>query len=282
MALELAPCDLESNLYVPRPAEVVAVEPQTALETLVRFRLADGSSLGHRPGQFVQVFLPGIGEAPISICSAPEPGGTFDLCVRKIGDVTSAIHRLQPGATVGIRGPFGNGFPLETLTGWDLLIVGGGLGLVPLRSVIQYVAGHRDDFGQVTVLYGFKSPSERLFTKELEEWGTTGRLDMRLTVDRPHPDWTGHVGVITTLFPEVQVSPKHTKALVVGPPIMYQFALTECRLKGLADDNIIMSLERRMRCGVGKCGHCQINNKYVCTDGPVFTFSEVKHMWEAI
>lgn len=282
MALELCQCDMESDLYVPRPAQVVAAQTQTPTERLVRFRLADGSDLGHKPGQFVQIFVPGIGEAPISICSAPNPEHTFDLTVRKLGDVTSALHRLEPGDTVGIRGPFGNGFDMEALQGYDLLIVGGGIGFVPLRSVIQYVAAHRQDYANVTMLYGFRTPVEQMFTDELKHWAEDCNMDVRLTVDRPHPDWDGHVGVITTLFPEVQINPPQTYALVVGPPIMYQFVITECRLKGLADDHIIMSLERRMRCGVGKCGHCQINNKYVCMDGPVFTFSEVKHMWEAI
>jgi sulfite reductase subunit B len=282
MALELCQCDMESDLYVPRPAQVVAVEPQTPTEKLVRFRFPDGSDLGHKPGQFVQVFIPGIGEAPISICSAPNPEHTFDLTVRKLGDVTGAIHRLQPGDVVGIRGPFGNGFDMEALKGYDLLIVGGGIGFVPLRSVIQYVAGHRDDYANVIVLYGFKAPVEEMYVDELAHWAKDCNMDVRLTVDRAHPDWSGHVGVITTLFPDVQITPPRTYALVVGPPIMYQFVITECRLKGLADDHIIMSLERRMRCGVGKCGHCQINNKYVCMDGPVFTYSEVKHLWEAI
>lgn len=282
MALELCNCEKESDLYVPRNAQVVKVEPQTELEVLVRFRLQDGSELDHVPGQFVQLYIPAIGEAPISVASAPCPEGTFDLCVRKVGDVTKAIHGLQEGDFVGIRGPFGNGFPMDELKDHDLLIVAGGIGLVPLRSVIQYVAANRDEFDEVILLYGFKNPQEQLFTEELEEWSSQGNLDVRLTIDKPHPDWDGHVGVITTLFPELELNPAHTKALVVGPPIMYQFVITECRLKGLADDDLLMSLERRMRCGVGKCGHCQINNKYVCLDGPVFTYSEVKHMWEAI
>ena len=282
MALELCQCDMESDLYVPRPAQVVAVEPQTPSETLVRFKFADGSDLGHQPGQFVQIFIPGIGEAPISICSASNPQRTFDLTVRKLGDVTGAIHKLQPGDVVGIRGPFGNGFDMDALKGYDLLIVGGGIGFVPLRSVIQYVAAHREDYANVHLLYGFKSPIEQMYADELNHWEADCDMDVRLTIDRPHPAWEGHVGVITTLFPDLTISPPRTYALVVGPPIMYQFVLTECRLKGLADDHIIMSLERRMRCGVGKCGHCQINNKYVCMDGPVFTFSDVKHLWEAI
>jgi NAD(P)H-flavin reductase len=258
----------------------MAVEPQTEMETLIRLKLDSGEDLGHVPGQFLQLYLPMIGEAPFGLASSAKPDGTFDLCVRKLGDVTGAVHKLPEGAAVGVRGPFGNGFPMESLNGFDLLIVAGGIGLVPLRSVIQYVAEHRADYEKVTVLYGFKTPAERLFQADLETWA--GVMDVRLTVDRPHPDWSGHVGVITTLFPGLEVAPARTKALVVGPPIMYQFVLTECRLKGLADDNILMSLERRMRCGVGKCGHCQINNKYVCQDGPVFSFSDVKHMWEAI
>jgi len=282
VALELCQCEKESDLYVPRPTRVTQVKPQTPLETMITLQFLDGSDLGHVPGQFVQVFVPAIGEAPISICSAPNPQRTFDLCVRKLGDVTSAIHRLKAGDVIGIRGPFGNGFDMQALRGHDLLIVGGGIGLVPLRGVIQYVAGHRQDYGEVTILYGFKAPAEQLFRDELDSWAGKGQMDLRTTVDRPHPDWSGHVGVITTLFPDLKINPQRTKALVVGPPIMYQFVITECRLKGLADDNIILSLERRMRCGVGKCGHCQINNKYVCIDGPVFTFSEVKHMWEAI
>lgn len=281
MALELTPCDMESDLYVPRPAQVVLVEPQTSMETLVRLRLESGEDLGHVPGQFVQLYLPAIGEAPFGLASsAGKPDASFDLCVRRLGDVTGAVHKLQPGEHVGVRGPFGNGFNMDELKGFDLLIVAGGIGLVPLRSVIQYLVEHRDDFEKITVLYGFKAPAERLFAADLEAWAQT--MDVRLTIDRPHPDWDGHVGVITTLFPALEVVPQRTKALVVGPPIMYQFVLTECRLKGLVDDNILMSLERRMRCGVGKCGHCQINGKYVCTDGPVFSFSEVKHMWEAI
>ena len=282
MALELCQCDMESDLYVPRPAQVVVVEPQTPSETLVRFKFPDGDDLGHKPGQFVQIFIPGIGEAPISICSAPHADQTFDLTVRKLGDVTGAIHRLQAGDVVGIRGPFGNGFDMEALKGYDLLIVGGGIGFVPLRGVIQYVAAHREDYADVKLLYGFKSPVEQMYAEELVHWEADNHMDVRLTIDKPHPAWNGHVGVITTLFPDVHLTPPRTYALVVGPPIMYQFVITECRLKGLADDHIIMSLERRMRCGVGKCGHCQINNKYVCMDGPVFTYSEVKHMWEAI
>jgi NAD(P)H-flavin reductase len=282
VALELCRCDKESDLYVPRPAHVIAVEPQTEMETLIRLKLDSGADFGHVPGQFMQLYLPTIGEAPFGLASSAKADAIFDLCVRRLGDVTAAVHRLKPGDAVGVRGPFGNGFPMDSLVGSDLLIVAGGIGLVPLRSVIQHVAEHREDFAHVSVLYGFKAPAERLFPADLEDWAHNAHMDVLLTVDRPHPDWSGHVGVITTLFPGLEVAPQRTKALVVGPPIMYQFVLTECRLKGLADDNILMSLERRMRCGVGKCGHCQINNKYVCQDGPVFSFSDVKHMWEAI
>lgn len=272
----------ERDLYVPQPAKVVNIVEQTATEKLFEIQLASGEALGHQPGQFVQVFVPPIGEAPISLASAPNGRTSFDLVVRRIGDVTSALHKLEPGATIGIRGPLGRGFDVEELKGHDVLIVGGGIGLVPLRGLIQAVLAERDAFGRVVIFVGFKSPTEILFRDEIAQWEARDDVEFYITIDRPHPDWSGHVGVITTLFPEVEFAAARTKAVIVGPPVMYRFVITECRLKGIADENMILSLERRMRCGVGKCGHCQINNRYCCLDGPVFKYSELKFMWEAI
>jgi len=272
----------EWDLYVPQPARVINVVEQTATEKLFEIELLSGQPLGHQPGQFVQVFVPPIGEAPISLASAPNGRGSFDLVVRRIGDVTSALHRLEAGATIGIRGPLGRGFDVEELKGHDVLIVGGGIGLVPLRGLIQAVLAERGAFGRVVIFVGFKSPAEILFREELAQWQARDDVEFHITIDRPHPDWSGHVGVITTLFPDVEFAAARTKAVVVGPPVMYRFVITECRLKGIADENMILSLERRMRCGVGKCGHCQINNRYCCIDGPVFKYSELKFMWEAI
>ena len=275
-------CEIDRQLYVPQLAVLEEVAPQTEMETLFRFRFEDGAPLGHMPGQFVQVCIPGIGEAPISIASAPCEDPTFELCVRRVGNVTGALHKLTAGAAVGIRGPFGRGFPDERLKGQDILVVAGGIGLVPLRPLIHHILCNRLDYGNFTLLYGMKRPEEMLFGDEVAVWQEADTVDVRLTIDRPHPDWAGHVGVITTLFPGLELEAPRTRAVVVGPPIMYRFVILECKNKGLADEDLILSLERHMKCGVGKCGHCQINNKYVCQDGPVFSYSELKHMWEAI
>lgn len=282
MASAACACEVRQELYVPRLTTVESIEPVTDTEALIRLAFADGSSLGHQPGQFVQVSIPGIGEAPISIASAPCDDPTFELCVRKIGDVTTALHRLQAGAFVGIRGPFGNGFPDDDLHGKDVLVVAGGIGLVPVRPLIHHIVCSREDYGKFTILYGMRRPDEMLFRDELAAWTDDETVDLRMSVDRSHPDWKGHVGVVTTLFPDLEVNPAETVAVVVGPPIMFRFVIAELRLKGVPDDRIILSLERRMKCGVGKCGHCQINNKYVCVDGPVFSYHELKYMWEAI
>lgn len=271
------------SIYVPSPARIVKIEQMTALEKLFTVELPAGQSLGHEPGQFVEVSLFGIGEAPISITSSPSrSNGTFELCVRKVGDVTTALHNLPVGATIGVRGPFGHGFPVEQMRGKDILFAAGGLGLAPARSLINQVLDERASFGRVIILYGAKNPSELLFRDELEVWAGRQDVEFHLTVDRPDATWTGHVGVITTLFKLVTVSPRNTVAVTVGPPIMYRFVLMELLSKGIPENQIWMSLERRMKCGVGKCGHCQINNLYCCQQGPAFTYAQVKGIEEAI
>jgi NAD(P)H-flavin reductase len=166
--------------------------------------------------------------------------------------------------------------------GKDLLFVGGGLGIVPLRSLINYTLDNRSSFNRVIIFFGAREPAERLFTSELARWEQMGGVEFLETVDRGDEKWTGNVGVITTLFPKVEVDPQQMVAVIVGPPIMYRFAIPEAQKKGIPDERIIVSLERRMKCGVGKCGHCQINGIYVCQDGPVFTYAEIKNLPEAI
>jgi NAD(P)H-flavin reductase len=189
---------------------------------------------------------------------------------------------LREGATVGIRGPFGKGFPVENLKGRDILFVAGGIGLFPLRSLINYVLDQRDLFGRVIILFGARRPAERLFIDELTRWGARSDAEFMETVDVGDETWKGNVGVITTLFPKFEIDSQKTTALIVGPPVMYRFAIAETKKKGVPDNEIILSLERRMKCGVGKCGHCQINNVYVCQDGPVFTYAEIKNLPEAL
>ncbi len=281
-SIDIHQVEPDANLYVPQPARIVRTEQLTETEKFFEIELVSGEPLGHQPGQFVQVFAPGIDEAPISLASAPNGRKTFDLVVRRIGNVTTALHELEPGDHIGIRGPLGKGFPMDELKDHDVLIVGGGIGLVPLRGVIQAILAERDDYHRVIIFAGFKSPAEILFRDELKEWAERDDLEVFVTIDKPHPDWDGHVGVITTLFPEVSLDAPRTRAVICGPPVMYRFVIAECRVAGIADEDMLLSLERRMRCGVGKCGHCQINNKYCCLDGPVFKYSELKFMWEAI
>lgn len=271
------------SVYVPVMARVLDIRPMTRLEKLLTVELPGGQSLGNEPGQFVEVSIFGIGEAPISISSSPSrSNGSFELCVRNVGDVTSALHQMEPGAMVGIRGPFGAGFPTEKMKGKDLLFAAGGLGLAPLRSLINEVLDQRSAFGRVIILYGTKHPSEILFGEELEAWAQREDVEFHMTVDRGDEDWQGHVGVITTLFPRFTINPRNTIAATCGPPIMYRFVLMELLGKGIPEAQIYLSLERRMKCGVGKCGHCQINDLYCCQDGPVFRYADIKGLEEAL
>jgi len=265
------------SLHVPMSATVKRVEKLTEMETLFEIEPDSLLPLGHKPGQFVEVSLMGVGEAPISVSSAPG-GNTFEIVVRKVGDVTRKMHTLNPGDKVGIRGPFGNGFDVEWLKGKNLLLIAGGLGIVPMRSLFNHVTNNRQDYGEVTILYGCKTPSEMLFTDEI------ALLENNLLAVDECPDgeaWEGDVGVITILIPKAKFDPKDTIAVVVGPPIMYRFVIRELLSMGMPEENIIVSLERRMKCGVGKCGHCQMNGIYVCREGPVFNYRDVKDLPEA-
>jgi len=272
----------QTSIYLPSLAEIVRTEQLTKMEKLFEIKLQNDQELGHQPGQFVEVSLFGIGEAPISVSSSPTKKGSFELAVRAVGNVTKTLHTLNRGATLGIRGPFGKGFPIEEMKGKDILFVAGGIGLVPLRSLINYVLDNRSHFGRVFVLFGAKTPAEQLFLDELAKWRQSKDMEYWETVDRSDGQWKGNVGVITTLFPKITVDPQKTIAVIVGPPIMYRFAILEAQVKGIPDDQIIVSLERRMKCGVGKCGHCQINHIYVCQEGPVFSYAKIKDLKEAI
>ncbi|OGQ49729.1 MAG: oxidoreductase [Deltaproteobacteria bacterium RIFCSPLOWO2_02_FULL_47_10] len=269
------------SLYLPNPAKIRRVEQLTSTEKLFEIELEGKKPLGHKPGQFVEISVFGVGEAPISVSSSPTRGnGSFELAIRKVGNVTGALHNMKVGDKVGIRGPFGTSFLTDEAKGRDLLIVAGGIGLVPARSFINYAIDNKKKYGRITVLFGAKSPAERLFLKELAQWRE--QIELHETVDRFDCSWKGNTGVITTLFPKITIDPKKTFAIIVGPPIMYKFVLIECKKRAIPDQQIIMSLERRMKCGVGKCGHCQMNGVYVCQKGPVFRYSDIKEIKEAL
>jgi NAD(P)H-flavin reductase len=273
----------EASLFIPETATLVRTEAMTPRDRFFEFKL-DGKTLGHKPGQFAEISIPGFGEAPVSLSSSPTRGTGFEMVVRNVGRVTGALHKLKPGDRVGVRGPFGTAFPMETLKGRDLLFVGGGIGLVPMRSAIQYAFDHRKDYGRITILFGCTDPSQRLFTQELAEWKKREDVLFLETVDRADASWSGNVGVITTLFPSIKqnIIPDRTSAIIVGPPVMYKFVIVELLNTGFRTSDIIVSLERNMKCGVGKCGHCQINNLYVCQDGPVLTYDAIKPLVEAL
>ncbi len=272
---------LKDSVYTLKKAKILRTKELTANEKFFEIALKNGERLDHEPGQFVMVSLLGIGEVPISVCSSPTRRESFDLCIRAVGKVTRSLHELKTGDEVGIRGPYGKGFPIRILEGSDLLIIAGGLGIAPLRSLITYALDNRRDFGKVHILFGCKEPKEMLFSDELEEWNRRTDLHYACTVDRAAPDWAGNVGVITTLIPGVDIEPSRTFAAVVGPPIMYNFVIKELLAKGIPEPQILLSFERNMKCGNGKCGRCQLQNLYVCQDGPVLNYKQIKNLSEA-
>lgn len=278
----ISPVIENQDLYYPTISTINNIEQLTHSEKRFEISLPDNLSLNHKPGQFVEVSIFGYGEAPISICSSPTKKPSFELTVRKTGRLTDKMHQLTAGSTIGIRGPYGNGFDVSKFINKDMLFICGGIGLAPLKSLIDYTIAKRKDFNRIIILYGTKNPSEILFKKDIAQWQGARDIEFYLTVDRPDEQWKGHVGVITTLIPPLDLELNKTIATVVGPPVMYKYVIMALKGKRFADENIYLSLERRMKCGVGKCGHCQINNTYVCLDGPVYQYPHVKQLGEAI
>ena len=275
------PAELE-DLYHPVMAEIKEVKRLSAMETYYRIELPGGEDLGHVPGQFVELSIFGVGEAPFSVSSSPTLKGSFELGVRRAGMLTDVLLRQKPGTKIGIRGPFGNGIDIEKFKGKDVLIVAGGIGLVPMRSMINYVIDNRDQFGKLIICYGSKSDQDLLFTDELAQWEKDPSIDYHVTVDQGSDSWKGNTGVITTLIPGLDLDLPNTVCCICGPPVMYRFVLLSLKSKGLSEENIYMSLERRMKCGIGKCGSCQINHSYVCQDGPVYHYPDIKSLQEAL
>ena len=272
---------MAENPYRPWPARITSITDLTATEKLFEFRLIDErirSAFHQDPGQFVELSIFGVGEAPISISSAPSKQGFIELCVRRAGRFTEVLHTMQCGDVVGIRGPFGRGFPFEEMKGHDILLVAGGLGIAPLKSLINYIHDERHAFGKVTIIYGSKNPREVMFRHQFEMWKHRNDFDLHLTVDNYEEGWDGEVGLVTKPFENIEVDSENTYGVLCGPPVMYRFVVEEMRKKGIPYDRIYMSFERHMKCGMGKCGHCQVGHQYVCIDGPVFNYWEAKNI----
>jgi sulfhydrogenase subunit gamma (sulfur reductase) len=268
------------NEYQPRMARIVRTYRMLDDNILFTLRFVDeelAMTFTHRPGQFIMLSVPGTGEAPISISSSPSRPGIIELCVRSVGRVTNALHRLGTNDVVGVRGPYGNGFPLHAIQGSDLLLAAGGLGMAPLRSLLWYAIDNREKFARITVMYGARTPGSMLFRDELVSLVERSDISCLLTVDSdPNGDWANYVGLLPQLFDYADIDATTTYAAVCGPPAVYKYILRRLLELGFAKDRILMSLERRMKCGVGKCGHCSVGYKYTCIHGPIFTY------WDAI
>ncbi len=268
------------NEYIPHPAVIESIRQESGDTKTFKLVFEDkalAKSFDYKPGQFVQVSLLGVGEAPISITSSPGQKGFLELTIRDAGKLTHAIHRLEPADKIHIRGPYGNSFPLEEVKGKNLYFIAGGIGLPPLRSVVKSVFDKRGDFGSVKILYGAKTPQELCFKEELQSWKQMNDTEVLLTVDEPDESWEGNAGVVTTLWDKTDMATSSGAAFVCGPPIMLRFVIKKLLNSGFKDESIYITLERYMKCGIGKCGHCNIGEKFVCIDGPVFTYGQLKN-----
>ena len=235
------------------------------------------------PGQFAQMNVLGAGEIAISLPPSPTEDKLF-FTTRKVGSVTAAMHAMKPGDRFAVRGPYGNGFPMKDYFGRNLIIVAGGIGLIPLRSVIMYALHNRAKFQKIQVFYGSRTPKDLMYTQNLQDWQKDPGFECHLTVDRGDEGWKGNVGVVGTLFkkPGLQMPIENTTVFICGPPVMFRFVLADLKGMGYDDRNMVSTLERYMTCGVGKCGHCCIGVAYVCTDGPVFTLEQIHKLGEVI
>lgn len=271
------------NSFLPDLAQITEIAQETSDTKSFKLRLQDPQvqqSFTFRPGQFAEVSVFGVGEAPFCFASSPTRNDGLLITVRDVGSVTHALHSLQEGDVVGVRGPFGNHFPFEESQGKDILFVGGGIGLPPLHSLIWNMLDQRDLFGKITILYGARTPSDLVYKDVLKEWEAREDIEFLVTVDNAEPGWEGNVGVVTTLFEKTELRPETSVAYVCGPPIMIKFVISDLLKMDFAEESIISTLERMMKCGIGKCNHCLIGHKYVCLDGPVFSYREMKKFME--
>ncbi len=271
----------EKHIYLPQKGRIIEARDMTEREKYFKIELE--TPLNHEPGQFVMVSVFGVGEAPISISCGPRGDNLLEMVIRKTGRLTTVFHELGVGDIMGIRGPYGCGFDLENFYGKDVLFVAGGLGLAPLRSLIDPVVDQIHRFGAVTLISGCRSPAEELYRDHLSRWSAVEGMTVIRTVDatRSMP-WGGEVGLVTAPIPRLELDPANTVVALCGPPVMYKFVIMGLNARGVPLENIFVDFERRMKCGLGKCGHCQINEIYCCQEGPVFLFSEIKERKEAL
>ena len=273
------------NLYEPVPAVVVKTERHADDILLFRIKREDGedfpicgNGLYFKPGQFVVVGLWGYGEAPFGIASDPYDGSHVDIIVRKVGELTTALHALKKGSRLTLRGPYGNGYPVKFFRGRDVILIAGGSGIPPIAALVRFIIRNRADYGRVHFVYGARSAPELLLRKDLKRWERD--IDVLLTVDGPSCDWKGRCGLVSECLEHIKVDPANTIVAMCGPGPMVDSIEHLVNPMGISDRRIFISMERRMQCGIGRCQHCVSGEKYVCSDGPVFNFDEIEGNWD--
>src|SRR5271165_3477902 len=278
--LEQAEARLEPGPMVPAPYSLIAKRRDTADTWTLELQPRAGRRLAFVPGQFTMISAFGAGEVPISISGDPDGDGPLVHTVRAVGLATNAICRARPGEVLGVRGPFGSGWPWADIEGADVLVIAGGIGLAPLRPAILALLARRERYGRLLLLYGGRSPEQLMFAAELEQWRARG-LQVAVTVDSAGPEWLGHVGVVPQLVRRAGFDAAAAVALLCGPEVMMRFTVAALARSGVGSERIYASMERNMQCGIGHCGHCQLGPTLLCRDGPVYRWSELER-WLAI
>lgn len=261
------------NSYIPSPCKIIDIIKHTSKEWTFK---VNTKSEGIKPGQFYEISMPKHGESPISVSGIGD--NILDFTIREVGKVTEEIFKLKIGDRLNIRGPYGNGFEVENYENKEIIIISGGSGLAPVRGILEYYYNNIEKCEKLTLICGFRSPEDVLFKDDLEKWKE--KFNIILTVDKAEDSYKGNVGLVTKYIPELDIDLKNSTAIVVGPPLMMKFSIIELQKVGLKDEDIWVSYERRMSCGLGKCGHCRMDTTYICTDGPVFNFSFGKTLYD--
>lgn len=271
------------NIYMPELADVVDVKEETSNIRSLLLALKEERPFECVPGQFVELTVFGYGEFPVSIAEVIDhPKGRFKVTIQKIGKVTKEAGKLKVGSQIGVRGPFGNGFPLDYMAGKEVQVVSGGVGLAAVWHLLRHLDQHIEDYKKVTLLHGARTPAEIIYKEELENFQKNGRFDIFLTVDKSDNGWAGHVGLVTELLKRPASDAQGAVAIVCGPGVMMKAAAAGFLDLGLPEDNIFLSMERRMQCGMGACGHCMVGLKRVCLDGPVLSYKDIRSTLEKI
>ncbi len=273
---------MPENPYCPIKAEITDIIEETP--TIKTFAVRPEASVSFMTGQFVELTVPGLGEAPFTPSSNPNTKDRMDITIMNVGRVTSRLHQMKKDEVIGIRGPYGAGYPLKDFEGREILIVGGGVGLAPLRSLILALLNDPKKYKKIAIKYGARSPQDLVYKRQLKEWAGDKSLNVEVTVDRGDGTWKGNVGLITSLLSDnIGIDVENCAAIVCGPPIMMKFTTFKLSELGFKDKDLYLSMEKNMSCGIGKCGHCRIGPYYACKDGPVFTYDKIKgyhSIWE--